>query len=76
MLEEAHKRIDSFITLLCAYFLQDSSNPSYNKVFRRIIKTRGQIELHRIYGPVILKEVVQGKAVVIADRGSFTYKVT
>ncbi|CAN8026986.1 unnamed protein product [Ixodes persulcatus] len=55
--------------------LRNSKKPSYTKVFQRIVKGRGQTELHQIYGPKILKEVVQGKSVVIADRGSFTYKV-
>ncbi|XP_077519805.1 glutamate receptor-like [Amblyomma americanum] len=55
--------------------LRDSRNPSYQRVFERIIRYGGQTELHRIYGPTILEQVVRGKAVVIADRGSFTYKV-
>ncbi|KAK8782962.1 hypothetical protein V5799_015697, partial [Amblyomma americanum] len=54
--------------------LRDSRNPSYQRVFERIIRYGGQTELHRIYGPTILEQVVRGKAVVIADRGSFTYK--
>ncbi|KAL1479702.1 hypothetical protein MTO96_051644 [Rhipicephalus appendiculatus] len=55
--------------------LRDSRNPAYQKVFERIMRYGGQTELHRIYGQPILEQVVRGKAVVIADRGSFTYKV-
>ncbi|XP_049268945.1 uncharacterized protein LOC119381402 [Rhipicephalus sanguineus] len=56
--------------------LRDSRNPAYQKVFERIMRYGGQTELHRIYGQPILEQVVRGKAVVIADRGSFTYKVS
>ncbi|XP_070392228.1 probable glutamate receptor isoform X1 [Dermacentor albipictus] len=55
--------------------LRDSRNPAYQRVFERIMRYGGQTELHRIYGQPILEQVVRGKAVVIADRGSFTYKV-
>ncbi|XP_077560758.1 glutamate receptor ionotropic, delta-2-like [Haemaphysalis longicornis] len=55
--------------------LRDSRNPAYLNVYQRILRYGGQTELHHIYGPAILEQVVRGKAVVIADRGSFTYKV-
>ncbi|KAH6936226.1 hypothetical protein HPB50_015006 [Hyalomma asiaticum] len=55
--------------------LKNTRKPAYQKVFERITRYGGEQELHRIYKPPILEQVARGRAVIIADRGSFTYKV-